>query len=336
MKLLKKIVLCLLVCTIVIIPQTACGGKETVSDNYFCLDTICTITIYDQDEETGKALVAEAFEICKTYENMLSKTIEDSDVYKINHADGQPVEVSDETLEVIKKGIEFGDLSGGKFDITIGAVSALWDFHSENPAVPDDADIQEALKTVDYTQIKIDENRVTLSNPDAQLDLGGIAKGYIADRVTEHLQEAGVEQAIIDLGGNIVALGEKAEGTPWTIGLERPYSDRSEIIGSVKVTNETITTSGVYERCFEQDGIMYHHVLDPDTGYPAETYLEAVTVKAPAGYSAECDAFGTVFLILGEEESKKILEQYPDFQAAFIDGDDAVSTGNGMEIQEVE
>lgn len=337
MNTIKKIISIIFVCIVVIIPQTGCGTTtEIVTDNYFCLDTVCTITIYDQDKETGEELISEAFELCREYENLLSKTVEGSDVYRINQAKGQTVQVSDDTAELIEKGIEFGEQSKGKFDITIGAVSELWDFHSDNPKVPDDVKIQQALKTVDYKKVQLQGNSVTLNNPEAKLDLGGIAKGYIADRVSEQLQDAGVEQAIINLGGNVVAMGEKEKGVPWTIGLERPYSDRSEIVGAVNASQETVTTSGVYERCFEEDGTLYHHVLDPDTGYPAKTELEAVTVKAPLGYSAESDVLGTIFLLLGEEESKALLEDYPDFQAAFIDGEDHISIGNGMEIQSVE
>lgn len=336
MKTLKKIMLLSVLCMFLIIPQTGCGAKEPVSNEFFCLDTVCTITIYGQSQKTADQLLEEAYETCVAYENLLSKTVEGSDIYKINNADGQPVEVSDETIEVIKKGLEFGALSDGKFDITIGAVSGLWDFSSEDPSVPDDSDIQDALKTVDYTQVKISGNKVSLKKEGAQLDLGGIAKGYIADRITEQLAEGGVDKAIINLGGNIVAMGEKEDGAAWTIGIERPYSDRTEIIGAVQVEDETVTTSGVYERCFESDGKLYHHVLDPETGYPAEVRAEAVTVEGPSGMSAESDALGTVFLMLGSEGSEKILEKYPEFKIAFVDADDNITVLNGMEIQPVE
>jgi len=332
----RKLITALILCVLIIIPQTGCGKEETVTDNCFCLDTVCTITIYDQNQKTGEKLIDEAFDTCFRYENMLSRTVKGSDVYNINNAGGKPVEVSDETIEVIEKGITFGELSGGRFDITIGAVSELWDFNSENPSVPDEAMIQKALPTVNYRQIKIDGNKVSLENPDAKIDLGGIAKGYIADKIAAQLIEAGVTSAVIDLGGNIVTIGSKTDGSPWRIGIERPYSDRSDVIGVVSTVDETITTSGVYERCFESGGKMYHHVLDPATGYPMETGLDAVTVKAPCGYSAECDAFGTMFLMMGEEDSRKVLEQYPDIQAAFIDKNDNITAVNGMVIEPVE
>ena len=315
-----------------IIPQTGCGSEEPVSENQFCLDTICTITIQDMKKEDAQAAISRAFELCKKYENMLSKTIEGSDVYKLNHAKGQPVEVQEETLEVIKRGIEYGEVSGGMFDITIGAVSELWNFSGESPAVPDEEKLREAVSTVDYRQIRIDGSRVRLENPEAQVDLGGIAKGYIADRVTEQMKADGVQHAVISLGGNISVIGEKQEDTPWNIGIERPYSDRTEILGSVELTDGTIATSGVYERCFEQDGTLYHHVLDPRTGYPVETDLDAVAVKGDAGQSIDCDALGTVCLMLGEEEGRKVLEQFSGIEAAFIDKTDRITTTDGMQV----
>ena len=334
MKSLKKSIILTALCMLLIIPQTGCGAKEPVSKEFFCLDTVCTITVYGQTQSKADGVIEDAVQLCEDYENMLSRTVRDSDVDRINTAGCKPVEVSDDTVAVIEKGIEFGRLSGGKFDITIGAVSSLWDF--EEGVRPDDAAIQKALKTVDYKQIIIEGNEVSLGIEGAMLDLGGIAKGYIADRITELLEENGVEQAIINLGGNVVTIGEKEAGTPWVVGIERPYSDRTAIIGALQVTDETVTTSGVYERCFTEGGKLYHHVLDPETGYPMETEAEAVTVQGPSGMSAESDAFGTMFLMLGEEAGEKILENYPDFRVAFIDANDNISTLNDMTITPVE
>ena len=334
MKSLKKLIILIALCVLLIIPQTGCGAKEPVSQEFFCLDTVCTITVYGQSQSKAEDVITDAVQLCEDYENMLSRTVSGSDVDRINTAGCNFVEVSDDTVAVIEKGIEFGELSGGEFDITIGAVSELWDFDAG--VVPDESELHEAVKTVDYKQIKIEGNNVALGIEGAKLDLGGIAKGYIADRVTELLKENGVEQAIINLGGNVVTIGEKEEGTPWMVGIERPYTDRTEIIGALEVADETVTTSGVYERCFEKNGKMYHHVLNPETGLPMETSAEAVTVQGPAGMSAESDAFGTMFLMLGKEASGRILEKYPDFRVAFVDANDDISTLNDMRIAPVE
>ncbi len=144
---------------------------------------------------------------------------------------------------------------------------------------------------------------MTLENTDAAIDLGGIAKGYIADRLAEFLTDRGVESAVINLGGNVETVGSKEDGSSWTVGIERPYSDRTELMGKVSLNDGTLVTSGIYERNFEEDGVLYHHVLDPDTGYPAESDLEAVTIMAGRGNSAFCDGLSTVCLILGKADA---------------------------------
>ncbi|MDE8731862.1 FAD:protein FMN transferase [Eubacteriales bacterium DFI.9.88] len=331
MKFIKKSLL-LVVCMCIIITQTGCGSEEPVSENQFRLDTICTITIYDLKKSQAQDALDKAFACIKDYENMLSKTVEGSDVYKINHAGGKPVAVHGETMEVIQKGIEYGQLSQGMFDITIGALSDLWDFTGNNPRVPDEEQLKKAVKTVDYRKVKVEGDTAALTDKDARLDLGGIAKGYIADRVTEVLEKAGVKKAIIDLGGNIVTIGSKGEGKPWKIGIERPYSDRSEILGAVEMVDATIVTSGVYERYFEAGGKLYHHVLNPKTGYPIENNLDAVTIKAGKGQSVDCDILGTVCLMLGMEKSRELLAGMDGIQAAFIDKNDKVTEINGMKV----
>lgn len=329
----KKIITATIITTLMIITQTACVSEEPVSKTEFLLDTVCTITVYGMSEDQGTEVLNKAFTSCAAYEKMLSKTDKGSDIYNINHARGKPVTVTKKTYGLIKDALEYGRISKGKFDITIGAVSQLWDFKSDNPKVPDRDKLEAAVKTVDYRNVVLMEgNRVRLKNPDAKLDLGGVAKGYIADRLTEEMESEGVEQAIINLGGNIVVLGEKAKGMPWNIGIERPYSDRSEIIGTVALMDSSIVTSGIYERKFSVNGKLYHHVLDPDTGYPAETRLEAVSIQAPKGFSEQCDAYSTICLILGLEEGTDLVEKTQSIKAAFINKEDHIKTTKGMEI----
>ncbi|MBN7773198.1 FAD:protein FMN transferase [Clostridium aminobutyricum] len=334
----KLKVIALLLCTALIITQTACGEKqmEPVSDTGFYLNTSCTISIYDKSTDEAKDLISKSFALCEEYEGILSKTIEGSDIYKINHAKGEPVEVQEETLEVIKKSIDYGALSEGKFDITVGKLSGLWNFTGENPRVPAAADIDTAKATIDYRQINIEDNKVSLDNPETELDLGGIAKGYIADKVSEYLVGQGVESAIVNLGGNIVAIGEKTSGDAWNIGIEKPYSDRSDIVGSVKVKNKTVVTSGIYERYFEQDGINYHHILDVKTGYPAQTDVEAVSIVGDFGKSADCDALTTICLILGVEKGMALVESLDGIEASFVDTNGEVHYTSGMEFIPVE
>ena len=342
---LFRIIAAVLLTAVIIIPQTGCGGKEPVSGSEFCLDTSCEITIYDMEgmsEDKAAGIIDQAFAEIREYENMLSRTVEGSDVYRINHADGKSTEVSAETLDVIRTGLLMAELSGGKFDITVGALTDLWKFTSDNPSVPEDQEIRKALETVGYENITMKGNEVGLSDSETRIDLGGVAKGYIADKTGEYMEAQGVTRAIINLGGNITAIGEKEEDTPWTIGIERPYSDRSEIVGSIKVSDKTVVTSGIYERQFVEDGVRYHHVLDPQTGYPAETDLEAVTITAVKGNSGFCDSLSTACLILGKEKAHRLVlklqDEYPqmEIEAAFIDKNDNIAQTDGMNLELVE
>ena len=342
---LFRIIAAVLLTAVIIIPKTGCGGKEPVSGSEFCLDTSCEITIYDMEgmsEDKAAGIIDQAFAEIREYENMLSRTVEGSDVYRINHADGKSTEVSAETLDVIRTGLLMAELSGGKFDITVGALTDLWKFTSDNPSVPEDQEIKKALETVGYENITMKGNEVGLSDSETRIDLGGVAKGYIADKTGEYMEAQGVTKAIINLGGNITAIGEKEEDTPWTIGIERPYSDRSEIVGSIKVSDKTVVTSGIYERQFVEDGVRYHHVLDPQTGYPAETDLEAVTITAVKGNSGFCDSLSTACLILGKEKAHRLVlklqDEYPqmEIEAAFIDKNDNIAQTDGMNLELVE
>lgn len=332
-----KIMLLLITGVFAIITQTGCGDKE-VSRTDFCLNTTCTITVYGMSSHEAEDAVDKAFEEIGRYEGQLSRTIEDSDVYKINHSPGRAVEVSEDTVAVIEEGIRMGELSGGKFDITVGRLTEMWNFTGEKPEVPQKESIDEAVAHIGYDKIKVHGNTVTLEDTGAAIDLGGIAKGYIADRICELLEDEGAASAVINLGGNVAVLGTKENGEQWNIGVERPYSDRSEVVGAVKAEEATIVTSGIYERNFTEGGILYHHVLDPATGYPAETNLEAVTIKAKKGNSAFCDGLSTTCLMLGKDDALKLIEElrkkYPDMglEAVFIDKDDNIVQTDGMNM----
>ena len=325
----------------IIITHTACGGEAPVSKTDFCLDTSCTVTIYDDMKKAdAEQIIEDSFALMRDYERMLSKTISTSDVAEINSSEGKWTEVSDETIEVIRMANMIAYESGGVFDITIGKVTELWDFKSEAPQVPAGEDISDALGHVDYKRITTGGGKVLVSDPEAEIDLGGVAKGYIADKTVAFLEEKGIKSAVVNLGGNVVVIGEKDEDTPWTVGIERPFTDRKELIGTVEVTDATVVTSGIYERNFEADGKIYHHILDPETGYPAQTDLEAVTIIAKKGNSGFCDAVSTACLILGKDKAIEFIRQlqtnYPDrgIEAAFIDNNGDLVQTDGMDIKE--
>ena len=324
-----------------IITQQGCAGKtaEPVSGQSFYFDTVCSISVYDMEEmseENAKKAIDNAFALCSRYESLLSRTKEGTDIYRINHAGGETVECDPDTVEVIRNGLYYSELSEGRFDITIGKVSDLWDFHAEDPQVPSEEALKAATATVDWKGVSIDGNSVTLENPETHLDLGGIAKGYIADKVSEQLRGDGVTSAIISLGGNIVCIGKKADGSdgkPFRIGVEKPYSEQTEIVGVVDAEDETVVTSGVYQRYFEKDGLKYHHILDATTGLPAVSDIVGVTLKAEDGKSADCDALATILLIMREERAMKMIEETDGFEAFFILEDGTFVSTEGMEFK---
>ena len=320
----------------IIISQTACTKKtnqstEPVQKNGFYLDTVCNLTIYDMkdmSEENANKVIEEAFALCEKYENMLSKTRKGSDVYKINHASGAEVECSEETIFVIKKAIKYGELSNGRFDVTIGQVTDLWNFQPEGGEgkIPEQAAIDEALTHVDYKQIKVNGNKISLSDPKGEIDLGGIAKGYIADKLAEFLKKKGVNSAVIDLGGNISVVGKKPDGNEFRIGVRDPFSTDGGIIGVVEAHDKSLVTSGTYERSFTKDGKVYHHILDVKTGYPVEMGLDSVTIIGAGNDGIDCDSLATTCLILGEEEGRKLIESLDGYEAIFVQHDGTITT----------
>ena len=338
--------------------------SDSVTKYSYYFDTIVSITVYGINYRTYAAyagegaestfadaaddVISDAFSLCVYYENILSRTVEGSDVWNVNHAGGEAVVCDDETIQVVKLGIEYGDLSGGRFDITIGPVSDLWNFDGTDAtqeALPDGEDLAEALSHVDYQTVVVDEESSTirLLDADAMIDLGGIAKGYIADRVCELLREEGVTGAIVSLGGNIACVGGKpveyygfvaddASYKNFTIGIESPYSDMTSIVGSSQVYDGTMVTSGIYERYITVDDVQYHHILDVDTGYPVESDVVGVTLLGPSGTSVDCDALATICLILGSEEGFALIEEQEGLEAAFILSDDSILLTDGMDF----
>ncbi len=309
-----------------------CGANDPISRSGFYFDTIITVTLYDASKEN---VLEGCFDLAGQYENYFSNTLPDSDISKINAAGGTPVTVHDETIELLEKGISYGKLSDGAFDITIGKLSDLWDIslkalleETDTSMVPSEAEIAEALSTIDYTCIKIDGNEVTLTNPDAKIDLGGIAKGYIADRIKEYLLEQGVESALINLGGNVLTVGEKTDGSPFTIGIQYPFREDGSSIASVQVADKTVVSSGIYERYFEVENTLYHHILDPHTGYPYSNNLLGVTIVTKN--SVDGDALSTICFALGLEEGITFIENTEGTEALFITDDYEIHTTSGM------
>ena len=296
-------------------------APEPISKTDYLLNTIVTVTLYDsQDEEILNA----ALDLCREYDKLLSPTIETSELYQLNHGELPQdeegfYELSEETADVISKGLDYCRLSGGAFDIAVEPLSALWDFTSGEGTVPDEEAIQAALPLINYEDITLEGNRIRFEKEGMGINLGAIAKGYIADKMKEFLLDQGVESAIIDLGGNILCVGQRPEGTPFRIGIQKPFADRSETEAVMEISDKSVVSSGIYERYFEQDGVLYHHILDPSTGYPYDNNLVSVTISS--NESVDGDGLSTTCFALGLEKGLDLVNSLPDVQAVFITDD---------------
>lgn len=285
---------------------TAGFGKkepEEASGTGVYFDTVVDIRIFDPD---AGELLQGCFDLCEKAEKTLSAHREDSELYMLNHRTEQEVEVSDELAECIARGIRYGDLSGGKFDITVLPLREIWNFESDDHSVPSQEEIEEALKKVDYRKVHVSGSTILFDDPGTQIDLGGIAKGYISGTIKDWLKEQGCTSALINLGGNVSVLGTKPDGSNWKVGIQEPFADRGTILEVVEIGSGCVISSGTYERYFEQDGKQYHHILDPSTGYPAETELQQASVVGEDDIL--CDAFSTICILEGRENAEKLAE----------------------------
>lgn len=339
----------LILCTVLVCPillftgcenitdaDTSITGNEPISISSIKLNTAVQITIYDSQD---KALLDDCLALCDKYELVFSRTNEKSELYKLNHrkdtsdkdptADGQttpyPVSgtadtwhISEDLASLLSQGLSITRESDGAFDIAIAPLTSLWDFTAEDPKVPDDAAIQKALPLCSSDGVTIDGQDITLPSDDIQFDVGAIAKGYIADRMKDLLVKKGVKSAIINLGGNVLCIGSKPDGTPFKVGIQKPFADRNETEAVMDITGKSVVSSGIYERCFKQGGKLYHHILNPQTGYPYDNGLISVTIISDQ--SVDGDALSTTCFALGLEDGLKFAEK-KGVQAVFITED---------------
>lgn len=309
--------------TALLILLMVCGVSmrpKSYRRTFFSLDTVITLTAYGKHAESGLAAAQSRIEEIHALLNAYS---EDSDIGRINSApSGVAVRVSEETFSLICRAKAFSEMTDGVFDFTLKPLSDLWGIGTERAHVPAKKEIEEALGKTGWQFVLLDEsqNSVTLQKEGMGLDLGGIAKGYASDEAVRVLKEAGVENACLDLGGNIAVMGERPLGVfesiqqrkrsiPFTVGLQNPQGARGEIFQKLTLQEDGfVVTSGDYERYFEENGIRYHHIFDPRTGYPAKGDIHSVTVLAKDGTTA--DALSTTFFILGREADGIWKNQY--------------------------
>ena len=316
-----------ILCIAILLPLVACQNAgfslhSQSRDNL--LGTVITISSYDK---IPADVLEECFASVKDIEDKMSVNIADSEVARLNTL-GQ-AQVSDELYQLIQKAVTWAERSDGAFDITIGSVMELWKNGSHFSRLPSKEEIESALPFVGYQKIKLAEgNQISLENG-TRIDLGGIAKGFACDRSLEILKAHDIRNALLNFGGNIYALGTKADGSPWRIGIQNPISGESGHVCIVDVSNKTVVTSGGYERFFEENGELYHHIFDPKTGSPVKNGLLSASIVTDC--SADADALSTLCFVLGLEKAIALLEGTPNCEGIFITEQRIIYATSGLQ-----
>ena len=294
------------------------NSESKYNKSYFYLGTVNEITLFNIKKSQSEQILNKCDKILRDIENKMSDTIVSSDVSKINSNAGSFVKVSSDTFFVIEEAIKYSNLSNGNFDITIGPISDLWAIGTENARIPSTEEIQKYLNLVNYKNVTLNKNdsSIKLEKDNMKIDLGAIAKGYAADVIANYLKSNNVNSAIINLGGNVYTIGNKSNNEPFTVGIQDPTMPRGNSIGNIKVSNKSVVTSGIYERYIESENKIYHHILNPSSGYPFDNELSSVTIISDKSIS--CDALSTSAFGLGLESGLNLIESIDNVDAIFI------------------
>lgn len=299
---------------------TGCS-QTPIQTEFYAMNTVMQITLYDRDE----ALLQLAQEEILRLENLLSVTRADSEIYKVNQQ--KEALLSQETQALLTTALAISQQTDGLFDITVHPAVEAWGFINQQYRVPTQEERNELLGQIGYEQIILQGNTLTLP-ANVSIDLGGIAKGYAADQTAALLKEQGCTGGVLSLGGNVLTIGNKPDGTPFAIGVQDP-ADTTQILGTLSLTGEwAVVTSGDSQRYFEQDGVVYHHILDPGTAAPAQSDLTSVTVIHSS--AAEADGYATALYIMGLEDARRFAQQH-NLQTILVTKDKQVYTTCGAE-----
>ena len=319
MKKLYTVILILLAAAMVFAVVYTRNTDITKSD--YALDTIIKVSVKGKD---AKKATDEIFEQIKKDDNLLSAYKESSEVSFLNKE--KSLSTDTETAKIISDSVVYSEKTNGYFDITIKPLSDLWDIKNNTGYIPSDEEINNSLKSVGYKNIKTENGKIVLEGG-ASVDLGGVAKGYCANKATEILKTNNIKEAIIDLGGNVYVFGNRN----FKVGIQNPDGERGEYFGICNVKNTSVVTSGAYERYFVKDGKMYHHILSPFTGKCADSDLKSVTVVGED--SQKCDAFSTAVFAMGKDEGIKVLKNEPDLMYIIVDSDNNVYTSKELDFE---
>lgn len=311
--------------------------KETILEpqTELVIGTVCTINLFEDGTED---LYSTLFDQLSDIENKMSVNIATSEIALANQNAGiKPVEISYETYEIIEASIDIANITNGAFNPAIGPLVKIWAIGTDAARIPTQEEITEAINLCDWKNIELEKKdnvySVFLTKKGMSLDLGGVAKGFAADSIRSILTENNVQKAMIDLGGNVFAYGEKAENTPWRIGIKNPFNSTGSPIIALSLTDTSVVTSGVYERFFENNGVRYHHLLNSNTGYPENNNLLSVSIVSESSMLA--DILSTAVFVLGLEEGMSLLEEQKIQGFCITNEKEIITTGNSFNLVEV-
>lgn len=317
----------LIICIMVL---TACNGIDTADikgntsneaeKTVYAMDTVMTLKAYGENAE--KALEDAEQEI-ERLDSGLRRGNTESEIYKVNSENS--AEVTEDTAKLVKDALEICSSTDGAFDISIASVMDLWGFYTKEFYVPNSDEISSELSRVDYKNISVDNNVISVRN-NSQIDLGGIAKGYLSERIMEIFKNDGVDSGIISLGGNVQTLGKKSDGSNWKVAIQNPDDDT--YIGGLSISDKAIITSGGYQRFFEQNGVIYHHIIDPKTGYPANSGLKSVSIVSDSGTLA--DGLSTALFVMGLDKGSEYWRSHNGFEVVFVTDDNRIYITEGL------
>lgn len=321
-KLNKKSLIAIILCAVIvfgIVSYDFISGRSSCEKTSVAMGTVVTVNLFGFGAKNDLDKIET--EINGLENSVLSWRKEGSDVYRINKGSGTQVSVSPDTVKIIGQCIDISDDCGGVFDITIGNVTKLWDFGGDNQRLPSDDEIKTALGSVGYKNVSISGNAVQIKKGQS-LDLGAVGKGFVCDKIKELLDKGRTKSAVVSVGGSLLIYGNRT----FSVGIINPDNDKQSM-GTLKLKDTCVSTSGNYEKYFEQDGKRYHHILNATTGYPATSEFKSVTVVCESGLIS--DALSTVCYIAGYRKSVEILKKF-DAEAVFIFNNNAVRVTDGL------
>lgn len=312
---------CIIILLFLVSTLAMCGCSEskpeTCSRDIFAMDTYINCQVAVDSKELAEAGLKQVEETFLEIDRLTNRFSENSDVYKVNKNAGiAPVKVSTDVYAIVETAIQWSDKTGGAFNILIGSVMNLWGFGTDYPAVPEERELEEALTKLDYKTIQLDSENSTIFLPQKGMviDLGGVAKGYATDKAVEALKDLGIKNALINAGGNVYALGCKVDGSPWRIGVQDPREPQG-VAALLEANDIALVSSGDYQRYFEVDGIRYHHIIDPATGYPARDSAGTTVLSKSA---AVADILSTALFVKGPEAGIALAENFSEVEAVLI------------------